>query len=87
MAADPQENETASPADETLRRRASSHAHDSIASTAQASTDDDDGDEDEDEDAEEEPKLKYVRLTSNLGSVYRNGDSTSSFMVAGDKMV
>ena len=41
----------------------------------------------EDEDEEEEPKLKYVKLTSSLGSVYRNGDATSSFAVAGDKMV
>lgn len=45
---------------------------------------DDDGD---DEDDDEEPKLKYSRLTSNLLPLYRNGDATSSFMVAGDKMV
>ncbi|OJD11872.1 hypothetical protein AJ78_07441 [Emergomyces pasteurianus Ep9510] len=43
-------------------------------------------DEDEDED-EEEPRLKYASLTKNISSVYRNGDATSSFMVAGDKMV
>jgi hypothetical protein len=53
---------------------------------------DDDGDEsdseDEDNDGQnDEPKLKYTRLTSSLGAVYRSGDSTSSFMVAGDKMV
>jgi hypothetical protein len=41
---------------------------------------DDDGEEDE-------PKLKYARLTSHLGPVYRNGDATSTFLVAGDKMV
>jgi hypothetical protein len=41
----------------------------------------------EDEEEEEEPKLKYARLTSNLGPVYRNGDATSTFLVAGDKMV
>ncbi|RKF59700.1 Vacuolar protein sorting-associated protein 41-like protein [Erysiphe neolycopersici] len=49
----------------------------------------DDTDEDEDEDTEEEeeePKLKYVRMTTKLGSVYRNGDATSAFVVAGDKM-
>jgi hypothetical protein len=46
----------------------------------------DDADEDDDE-ADEEPKLKYSRLTSSLGPVYRNGDATSSFLVAGDKMV
>lgn len=43
--------------------------------------------EDEDEHEEDEPKLKYTRLTGNLGSVYRNGDATSSSIVAGDKMV
>jgi hypothetical protein len=49
--------------------------------------DDDDDEEDDDDDADEEPKLKYSRLTSSLGPVYRNGDATSSFLVAGDKMV
>lgn len=44
----------------------------------------DDSDDDEDE---EEPKLKYARLTQHLGPVYRNGDATSAFLVAGDKMV
>jgi hypothetical protein len=43
--------------------------------------------EDDEEDEEEEPKLKYARLTQHLGPVYRNGDATSSFFVAGDKMV
>lgn len=44
-------------------------------------------DDDEEEDADEEPKLKYTRLTGSLAPVYRNGDATSTFMVAGDKMV
>jgi len=44
-------------------------------------------DDEEDEDEDDEPKLKYARLTSHLGSVYRNGDATSAFLVAGDKMV
>lgn len=43
------------------------------------------GEEEDEED--EEPKLKYARLTSHLGAVYRNADATSTFMVAGDKMV
>src|SRR2546430_17538878 len=43
-----------------------------------------DGNED---DEDEEPRLKYVRLTGSLSSVYRNGDATSCFLVAGDKMV
>lgn len=53
--------------------------------------DDKDGDTDgegEDEDEEdEEPRLKYAPLTKNLGSVYRNGDATSAFLVAGDKLI
>ncbi|KAE8846849.1 hypothetical protein HRS9122_03756 [Pyrenophora teres f. teres] len=46
-----------------------------------------DSDDDEDDDVEEEPKLKYSRLTRDLGPVYRNGDATATFMVAGDKMI
>ncbi|KAK6213225.1 WD repeat domain-containing protein [Colletotrichum tabaci] len=46
--------------------------------------DDDEEDEDDDEDDEdEEPRLKYARLTQHLGPIYRNGDATSSFLVAG----
>lgn len=49
---------------------------------------DDEDDEDDDEDEEdEEPRLKYARLTQHLNGVYRNGDATSAFLVAGDKMV
>jgi vacuolar protein sorting-associated protein 41 len=44
-------------------------------------------DDDEEVEDDEEPRLKYVRLTGSLGSVYRNGDATSSILVAGDKMV
>lgn len=43
--------------------------------------------EDEEEEEDDEPKLKYARLTGSLGPVYRNGDATSAFIVAGDKMV
>ena len=52
--------------------------------------DDDDEEEDDDEDEEEdddEPKLKNARLTQHLNPVYRNGDATSAFLVAGDKMI
>ncbi len=52
--------------------------------------DDDDNDaeeEDDEEDEDEEPRLKYARLTQHLGGLYRNGDATSAFLVAGDKMV
>lgn len=54
-------------------------------------TESEDGEEEEEEDdedeEEEEPKLKYARMTTHLGPVYRNGDATSTFLVAGDKMV
>ncbi|KAL2130933.1 hypothetical protein VTI74DRAFT_5738 [Chaetomium olivicolor] len=46
-----------------------------------------DGDEEDEEEEDEEPKLKYARLTQHLGPVYRNGDATSAFLVAGDKMI
>ena len=50
---------------------------------------DNDGEAEDDEDEEEEedePKLKYAKLTGSLTNVYR-GDSTSAFIVAGDKVV
>ncbi|KAI9771443.1 MAG: Vacuolar protein sorting-associated protein 41 [Geoglossum simile] len=47
----------------------------------------DEDDEDEEVEDDEEPRLKYVRLTGSLGGVYRNGDATSSILVAGDKMI
>lgn len=48
----------------------------------------DEEDEDEEEDEEEdEPKLKNARMTGYMTQLYRNGDATSSFLVAGDKMV
>lgn len=43
--------------------------------------------EESDEDEDEEPRLKYAYLTKHLKSIYRNGDATSCFMAAGDKMV
>ncbi|KAL3475049.1 hypothetical protein BJX99DRAFT_230458 [Aspergillus californicus] len=43
-----------------------------------------DGEEDEEDD---EPHLKYAYLTKQLGAIYRNGDATSTFLAAGDKMV
>lgn len=45
------------------------------------------GAEEEDDEEEREPTLKYTKLTSHLSSVYRNGDSTSSFHLSGDKLV
>lgn len=46
----------------------------------------DESDEDEDDEEEKEPRLKYATLTKNVSPIYRNGDSTSTFLVAVDKM-
>ncbi|RAL15453.1 CLH domain-containing protein [Aspergillus homomorphus CBS 101889] len=57
-------------------------------SETEAGDDDDESEEDdEDEEEDEEPRLKYAYLTKHFGAVYRNGDATSSFLAAGDKMV
>lgn len=82
MAADPEEHETAiATREEALRRRAFSNGQESATGTEQET------EEEDDDDSDDEPKLKHKRLTENLNTVYRNGDSTSSFMLAGDKMV
>ena len=47
----------------------------------------DEEDEEEEDEDDEEPRLKYAILTQNLKPVYRNGDATSAFLTAGDKMV
>lgn len=49
--------------------------------------DDAEEDNESEDDDDEEPQLKYAYLTKHLGSVYRNGDATSAFLAAGDKMV
>lgn len=79
--------------DEPLRTPARDH-HDDDGGPQPAASDErnntavePDGDGDDDDDMDEEPKLKYSRLTRDLGPVYRNGDATATFVVAGDKMV
>lgn len=62
-------------AETTLQKKPSSHGQE---------TDEDDESEDEEE---EEPRLKYATLTKTVSSLYRNGDASSCFLVAGDKMV
>lgn len=44
-------------------------------------------DEEDEEEEDDEPKLKYAKMTGSLAGVYKNGDFTSAFCVAGDKMV
>jgi hypothetical protein len=72
-------------------QRGGGEAEETETSTAGEGGDDDEDEEEEDGDEEEEedeePRLKYARLTPHLGPVYRNADATSSFLVAGDKMV
>lgn len=52
----------------------------------ETSPQEEDNDSEEDEE-DEEPRLKYASLTKELKPVYRNGDATSTFLVAGDRMV
>lgn len=47
----------------------------------------DNDDEGEEEEEEPEPKLKYTKLTEKILPVYSHGDSTSTFLAVGDKMV
>ncbi|EME77971.1 uncharacterized protein MYCFIDRAFT_33959 [Pseudocercospora fijiensis CIRAD86] len=56
------------------------------SSAAPANDDGDDEEAEEEDEDDEEPKLKYAKLTGNLANVYR-ADSTSAFLVTGDKMV
>ncbi|KAK5657540.1 hypothetical protein OQA88_3113 [Cercophora sp. LCS_1] len=68
----------------------SSEPEATIGKKAVEEEEEDSGDEEEEEEEDgddDEPKLKYARLTQHLGAVYRNGDATSSFLVAGDKMI
>ncbi|MCJ1381503.1 Vacuolar protein sorting-associated protein 41 [Xylographa soralifera] len=52
-----------------------------------ARTDENEEEEEEDDEEDDEPRLKYASLTKSQGPVYRNGDATSAFLVAGDKMI
>lgn len=56
------------------------------ASAADESEEEGEDEEDDGQEEEEEPRLKYATLTKNVSSLYRNGDATSTFLVAGDKM-
>ncbi|KAJ5481753.1 hypothetical protein N7475_000565 [Penicillium sp. IBT 31633x] len=68
-------------------RRQRYNNHRSIGSDDGEEGEEDSDEEETSDDEDEEPRLKYAYLTKHLGSVYRNGDATSSFLVAGDKMV
>jgi hypothetical protein len=87
MAAASNEDDAPAIAPDAARLQRIASKGESSAARDSEEEDDDDDDDDDDEEPDEEPKLKYSRLTANLGPVYRNGDATSTFMVAGDKMV
>ena len=93
MAAASNENEPSAAAHDEPELERIAPSGKQAAGHESSSEDEDDGDEEgeegeeEEDEADEEPKLKYTRLTSSLAPVYRNGDATSTFLVAGDKMV
>ena len=72
------------PRDSAAQRHGPTGAEASNGHQEDGESEEEDDDEDEEED---EPKLKYTKLTGSVTSVYRNGDSTSASIVAGDKMV
>lgn len=81
-------------ADETGDKDENSHQSPSDGKMEQSrkvKEEDNDGEEeeedDDEEDEEDEPRLNYTSLTKYLRTLYRNGDATSAFLVAGDKMV
>ena len=58
-----------------------------LASNGKPETENGEEGEASEEEEDEEPRLKYASLTKHLKPIYRNGDATSAFLVAGDKMV
>lgn len=76
------------PAEKGQSTRASASPSDRLQppSVRDDSEDEDEDDDEDNEEEEEEPRLKYANLTRNLSPLYRNGDATSAFLVAADKM-
>lgn len=72
--------------DESEQRNASSD-DESKGSVNKSEEEEEEEEGEESDEEDEEPRLKYAYLSKHLGSVYRNGDATSTFLVAGDKMV
>lgn len=84
MSASTTQPTTHSPPPSEAPPEALSYAEDVVserAETASASSSDTDTDDDE------EPRLKYIRLTKSLSSVYRNGDAVSATLAFGERMV
>ena len=78
-----------SPQETNSQRNSSAHMHDGSDNGSETQDEDEEleGSADEDEEDDDEPHLKYAHLTKHLCAVYRNGDATSSFLAAADKMV
>lgn len=81
----PEELERSGDADASEENESSTAEGDTIDEADEGA--DSEAEEEDDSGEEEEPKLKYARMTGHLAPVYRNGDATSAFLVAGDKMV
>ncbi|KAM0710031.1 hypothetical protein Q7P35_002393 [Cladosporium inversicolor] len=81
MSVDPQAAASGPEPDDALHRH---HQPEPEDATQHGQEEDEEDDEDEED---EEPKLKYAKLTGSLAGVYRNGDFTTAFCVAGDKMI
>lgn len=79
--------ESADPGDNIVPKDETSSHDEADSADAEEESAGSDAEEDDDEGEEEEPKLKYAKLTGHLAPVYRHGDATSAFLVAGDKMV
>lgn len=79
MSVDPQAAASGPKPDDAPRQQQQQHEHGDRAG--------DEEEEDDEDEEDEEPKLKYAKLTGSLAGVYRNGDFTSAFCVAGDKMI
>lgn len=87
--ASPARASSGSPRSNSSQEQKSGQINDESEGDDHEDSDDDEVEDDEsdEEEEDEEPKLKYARLTQHLNPVYRNGDATSAFLVAGDKMV
>ncbi|KAK2772776.1 Vacuolar protein sorting-associated protein 41 [Emmonsiellopsis sp. PD_33] len=90
--ADTKESESDGRAQTPVGRKLESPGPSTSAPTATGNDEDEDRESESEEESDEEeeddePRLKYASLTKNINSVYRNGDATSSFLAAGDKMI
>ncbi|KAI0128991.1 hypothetical protein BJ170DRAFT_682774 [Xylariales sp. AK1849] len=84
---EPRPEEDTPPAHESEQSESESEDDVDYGEGSEIAEADADEEDDETDDEDEEPTLKYARLTPHLSTVYRNGDMTSAFLTAGDKMI